>query len=274
MARGSEDARQIERILKHGPLSAFADANLFKAEEVQPILFCPVGYKPNTWGQQINSLLERLGDWDARFLGEYAAVFDMRYFWQADGLYVIPKPEVLAIHLKIDRPYEEGWGQLTQKGPLAALAAQRVVKNWLEDRLTPDLFRLAESARTALLQLARQQPKGDFFVVPAQTGKLYAGKSPRNASWQIEHATFPAQWRWSAYCVGWSLYTNPHRLQDDVHLFVDCPGDELRFADTEFDYCPCFRLAAGELYFSGHWLEDPDGDFGSASALAVVSLGP
>lgn len=240
------------------------EANPYAGEKVKASLFYPRGWKPASVETQVKLLIERLGTLDEKSINSLLAkVYNVD---KADGLFVVPKPSVLARMLQIEDPFGTGWGELTERGPLVALADQRAFRNWRQGKLTPDRFRLSPSARTALEALEAEQP-GDFLVFAAQTGKLWGGYSPRNSRWKIEHASNPAQWPLPAYCLAWILFTNLTRLGKDEHLAIDCPGDEFQAkARDEFVDCPTFYWDGGKLYFRTRWVEYPHGLFGSASA--------
>lgn len=240
-------------------------ANPYAKQRAKPAYLYPEGYAPRPIEDRVHTLLERLGDLDARHVPDLARGWDLSRYPKADGLHVEPKVTVLAARLKIERPFAEGWGQLLQAGPLAALATTRNFHNWREGELTPDRFRILPSAASALLYLEYIQP-GDFLVYPAHTGLPFAGFSVLDSRWEIKHAEDPEQWPRPAWSVGWDIFTNPHRLTEFAHLAPDCPGDEFR-AGFGFDRCPCFYWPGGRLHFYDSWVGHASGSFGSASAF-------
>jgi hypothetical protein len=273
MDRKSKAARLAEALL-NGDIAEAAIAELlshivnpYANERLEPRFFYPEGYTPNSVEEQLTRLLVHL-DWlDTSHVEWLAASWAMDTYLQADGLYVVPKPSVLAAHLELSDHWNN-FGLLTEQGPLAVLAASRKFTNYRAGELGPDRYRLAVSARVALEQLEAEQP-GDLLVFPAQTGKLYAGFSPRNSRWETEHVTNPSQWPMPAYVDGWIIAANPHRLEKYEHLVIDCPGDEYRFeADGEFDEVLYFYVNGdGALYCDYRWTVDPYDGCGSASGF-------
>ncbi len=236
--------------------------NPYRSEKVEPRFFYPEGYKPNMVDEQVAILLDRLPWLDTSHVVEIAA--DWGQYEQADGLYVVPKPTVLAAHLGLEDHWTN-FGLLTEQGPLAALADQRTFTNYRAGELGADRYRLAESAKAALQALETSQP-GDLLVFPAQTGRLYAGFSTRNAVWEIGHEA--NQWPVPAYCGGWMLYVNPHRLEKFEHLAIDCPGDEYRLgASGEFSDALYFYFNDGLLYCDALFVDYANVYFGAASGF-------
>lgn len=263
--RHSEAARQIEAILLQGPLRAEQHFNPYADEKVDPRFFYPNGYQPRSVGQQVKTILGHLSGLDVSHVEALAASWDK--YEQADGLYVVPKPSVLARYLSITDHWDN-FGLLTEQGPLAALVKRRKFTNWRANELGPDRYRLADSAKLALKALEAEQP-GDVLVFPAQTGKLFAGFSVRNARWVIEHAANPSQWPLPGYVAGWMVFANQRRLTRYEHLVIDCPGDELRFGPVgEFGFALYFNFDNDGLYCFGGWIDRPSGRYGSASGFA------
>ncbi len=233
IGRGEVTQAQLLEALKHIEITT----NPYAGEKVAATYSYPKGYKPNSVEDQVKRLLAVYSWLDASNVDAFAKSWVR--VEEADGLYVIPKPTVVGQHLGITEPWDN-FGTLTEQGPLAALASTRKFHNFRSGYLDTAYHRLAESAKSALQKLEADQP-GDLLVFPAQTGKLYAGHSPRNARWEAEHHN---QWPLPAYIVGWMIVANPHRLEQYEHLIVDCIGDEYRL-DTgdEFD---------GVLFFCVH----------------------
>lgn len=260
----SEDARQIEAILVNGPLKGTEQhLNPYAMEKVAPRYFYPKGYQPSGIGEQVKVLLGHLSRLDVSHVGQLAASWPTNNL--ADGLYVVPKPSVLARYLSLVDHWDN-FGLLTVQRPMAALATQRKFANWWVNELEPDRYRLADSAKTALQALEAEQP-GDVLVFPAQTGKLYAGFSVRNARWEIEHAANPSQWPLPAYVVAWILYANSHRLSQYEQLGIKCSGDYYRSdAGDVFNRALSFLFDDGKLRCNAYW-DGSQVNFGSASGF-------
>ncbi|MBI2590337.1 MAG: hypothetical protein HYW33_00445 [Candidatus Blackburnbacteria bacterium] len=238
--------------------------NPYASEKVRPVLSYPRGYRPIATLDQVTAFSAKLGQLDDSQIVRLATSLVEA---AADGIYLVPKPSVLAIRLGISDPLGEGYGQLLEQGPLAALSGQRPLRNWREGKMGPDRLRVLASTKAAIEQLEAEQ-EGDFLVIPAQTGKLYAGYSVRNSRWEIEHAADPAQWALPAYCLAWMLFANPHRLEKNEHLAIDCPGDEHRPSpDAVSGSCLFFCWNGSRLRFVNNGIGYASGDFGSASAF-------
>lgn len=265
----SDLARRLEAILAGGVSQVqHIETNPYANEKVKPAYFYPKGYKPNSVKEQVKRLLA-VYDWlNASHVDALAKSWGK--YPEADGLYVTPKPTRLAEpeHLNIANHWDN-FGLLTEQGPLAALSSQRTFKNYREGQLGPEFYRLADTVREALQKLEAEQP-GDLLVFPAQTGKLYAGFSPRNTRWEIERVASPSQWPLPAYCGGWILVANPHRLEKYEHLVIDLPGDEIRLSAGEpFDDCLYFDVDDyGTLYLCGRWVRNAR-DFAGAGSVLV-----
>lgn len=248
-------------------ISAIAQrsVNPYASWKVRPILSYPKGYKPNKVEDQVKVLLSRL-DWlDTSYVARIAASWGEHD--QADGLYTVPKPTVLAGRLGLAEHWQN-FGLLTEQGPLAALVGQRTFKNWKTGQMGPDEYHLRDSATLALQALEAEQP-GDVLVFPAQTGRLFGGFSVLNARWEIEHADSPAQWPLPAYCIGWIVFANQHRLTKYEDLAIDCPGDEYRLVFDEPLNSLCFAFYKGSLhcYHRGEFVDSPDDGCGSSSGF-------
>ena len=257
---------QIEAALVH--------FNPYASERVEPKFFYPEGYKPNSIEEQVGRLRLRY-DWlDDSHVAEIAASWPE--YERADGLYVIPKPSSLAVHLGVENPWDN-FGLLTEQGPISALAVHwtengRTFRNYLNGQMTPEYYRLAGKAKSELALLEATQ-SGDLLVFPAQTGRLYAGCSVRNSRNQIQRAENPSQWPLPSYVVAWMLYANEHRLTAYGHLAIDCPGDEYSFdADGRFDDSLYFGFSGGRLNFGSGLIGYADGGFGSASGFSRLYL--
>lgn len=261
IGRGEVDQATISQVAAH-----IVNVNPYASEKVQPRYFYPKGYQPSSVMDQAAQLLHELSWLDVSHVRELAASWQMEQYSQADGLYVVPKPSVLANRLGI-ADHWVNFGHLIEQAPLAALAKQRKFTNYRAGELGSDRYRLTASCKSALEVLEAQQP-GDVLVFPAQTGALFAGFSVRNSRFEIEHATTPSQWSLDAYVVAWMVYCNRQRLEKYEDLIVDCPGGEYSSgAGDQFDDALYFDFYDGELYCHSGWTDDPDDGCGSASGF-------
>ena len=221
----------------------------------------PKGYKPLPVREQTKILCEYFGI-DVPSMLPFK---NIKVHPESDGLYVIPKPSFVAKHLRV-RPQDpyKNWGRLTEDGPLAALESQGNFKNWRKGEMTNKYIKLLDSTKKALQQLEEDQ-EGDFLVISAQTGKKHTGKSVQDVRNSLNDGK---EWLLPAYCVGWMLFTNPHRLTAWEDLAIDCAGDEYSYgADDEFGYCLYFNWYEDEVHVDGSWVEYARESFGSASAF-------
>lgn len=256
IGRGEVDQATLIEALRH--------INPYTNEKVEPRFFYPEGYKPNPVEEQVRILLGRF-DWlDTSHVSEFVASWSE--YGQADGIYVIPKPTVLAAKLGIEDPWTN-FGLLAEKGPVAALSETRKFYNYRSGRMGPEYYRLHGEAKSELAALEATQP-GDVLVFPAQTGRLYAGFSVRNAQEEIKRVEKPYQWPLPSYIVGWILFANPHRLTRYEDLAIDCPGDEYSFeVGGQFEVSWYFSFSGGKLGFLSRLFGDANGKFGSASGF-------
>lgn len=259
IGRGEVDQATLNRVVSH-------ITNPFAGEKAKPSFSYPRGYKPSSVEEQVRILLGHF-DWlDTSHVNELSSGW--AEYKQADGLYVVPKPSVLATRLGIP-DYWETFGLLTEAGPLSALSTQRKFTNYLVGQPGSGRYRLSQSARLAIEALEATQ-SGDLLVFPAQTGKLFAGFSVRNARFEIEHASGPSQWPLPAYFVGWMIFANGHRITKYEHLVVDCPGDEYRFAGSGagFDRALYFGFDDGGLCCYNRHVAGAGDRYGSASGFS------
>lgn len=249
--------------------AALAHFNPYASSRVEPRFFNPEEHKPRAIEEQVGRLRARC-DWlDDSHVAEIAASWPE--FEQADGLYVVPKPTVLAARLGIEDPWTN-FGLLIEQGPIAAIASAweesgRKFTNYRVGKMGSEYYRLNEAAKKALMALEADHP-GDVLVFPAQSGKLYAGYCVADSRLVIQQAENPAQWPLPFYVIGWMLYANPDRLTRYEDLAIDAPGDEYSFeASGGFDYALYFRFGDGALKFAYRFIDNPDESFGSASGF-------
>lgn len=259
IGRGEVTQAELIKALQHIETTT----NLFSATRREPAYFIPADYQSaggEVLAERLRAVrptinLERL---DQRI----AAVVQHAH---SDGVYAIPSVSYEAKFLGIKNPWDNFGALIEEVG--RALASGRRFTNYRAGNLGADRYRLTESAKSAQIALEKEQP-GDLLVFPAQTGKLFAGYSPRSARWDIEHASSPAQWTLPAYIVGWILFANPHRLEKYEHLIIDCPGDEYRFGPgEEYRYVLYFGFGDEKLYLGDRWDNGPSNDCGSGSGF-------
>lgn len=262
IARGEVDPSTLTELKK--------EVNPWAGEKVKPTLSYPKGYKPKSVEEQATALVAIFPTLDVQQVKALAGSWE--HIDGADGLYVIPKPTVLAARLGIADPWND-FGVLTEQGPIAVLNSQRTFTFWRKGEMGPARYQLAKSAKDAL-QALEQRQLGDVLVFPAQTGMLYRGFSPRSARWEIEHVVVPLwQWPLPTYVVGWMLFANQHRLTKFEHLCIDCPGDEYRLeAGGAFGKALYFDWYGGRLRCGSGFVDDAYDDFGSASGFGWGSI--
>ncbi len=256
LGRGKIDQATFQSVIRE-VVNPFAD------EKTEVRYFYPDGWKPTGVEEQLAVLQGFYPDLDGSHVVEIASGITVPD--DADGLFVVPKPNSVAVKLGVENLYGEGYGQLLETTVLAHLASQRKFHNYRAGVLTQDRVRMRQSAADTIRKLEEEQT-GDFMVFPAQTGKKWGGYSPRNARWDMERGTteFPLP----AWVVGHIVLTNPKRFEKNEHLFVDCPGDEYWFeGDAEFAYCLFLIFYDGQLRLYRRHLDGARDHCGSGSGF-------
>lgn len=132
--------------------------------------------------------------------------------------------------------------------------------NYREVALGPDRLRQSKETVHAFQKL---ESWGDFYLVPAQLGSKYLGKSMDTVRKEFTANEFGL----GALEVACILITHPNLLKEGGG--IDCPGDEFDFSggDARWAYGPCFWRNDG-LRFGPHWsYYAGGGSIGSASGF-------
>jgi len=256
IGRGEVTQAQLFEALKH-----LKTRNPYEIEQIKAVR--SYTDKVLSSGEYVKSLLE-IHPYDASHVANI--VRGLGKDSRADGIFVVPKPSVEAKRLEIEGSWWENPGALLGEA-FKALSKKWRFDNLIGDKLTPSNLQMEESAKDALIELEKQQ-QGDLLVFHAQTGKRYAGASPRKALWTIEdtQGEFPLP----SFVVAWMLFTNPVRMASVKDLIVDCVGDKFRFdAGGEFGGVLYFAVPVRveRLFIDGRWSDNPNDNTGSASGF-------
>ena len=170
----------------------------------------------------------------------------------AEGHFVIPKPE------RIAKNYHEALEKI-----LEIIGKTRSFTNWRKGELGPKRLKLTERTKAGLAMLSAKY-EGDYFLLPAQFGLTYRGKSVQRT--RVLYT--PTEFGNDPLSVGAMLVTHPERLQSSNDLFIDCPGAEYDYnADGSFDYAPIFNFYDGEVHFYANRVSYYSSYYGSSSAF-------
>lgn len=171
------------------------------------------------------------------------------------GKFKTPKNISIPVNYKTDMyliPKFTDYNQAVETA-LKAVKETRPFYNWREGKLGKEYLKETErkiEGRKSLIDC------GDFYLIHAQMGSKYKGKSVENVRKEFSSNEVGL----GAYEVACILLINPDVLKRYEDLWVDCPGDEYSYnADGSFSKCPFF-------YFDGGVLEFDTSDVGSAVA--------
>lgn len=267
LPRNSDEAAQIERILANGALTAAILANQYADEKVVSRLVLPAGYIPaqpeEVLARELKWLeAQSITDLHPHKVSEYAEKWGN--YAAAHGFCVVPKPSLLAHRLGVEDP--KAWGLLTEKGPIAVIAAQRKLKNWREGQMGPDYWDIEPAAEAAFAELEEMQPEGGFIVFPICSGWVVDGYnlSPRNARVQVENAKSPRMWPVPSYAGLWYVFGNPSRITMYEDLCMNFIGDRVRLEPGRaFGNCSSLDFYDGQLDFDDWWIDDANESFAS-----------
>jgi hypothetical protein len=134
--------------------------------------------------------------------------------------------------------------------------------------------------------IAEQQADRDFFVLPAQFGQVYAGRSARRSRDLLKESEFGL----GAFAVGCMLLTHPERMSKRGDLGIDCAGDECvcpgvdrcyrmmvcaihhpHSCGKDFVSIPFYEFSPQGARFSTRLFCDAIPEFGSATGFVPVS---
>jgi len=195
-------------------------------EETESSYGYPDGFLIRTPQDQVEILLKHFPKLDASHVQELASGELPNW---AEGWAVIPKPEKIGT-------YHEALAKAIE-----LLAKDRKFQNWREGELTEKHLRLKEKTLQAHAKL-NEQP-GDFWVIPFQFGKKWAGHSVRNAQVRFADNEFGL----GPYEVAILLLTHPNRITGQGQLYIDCPGCEY-CPDGDGDFFACLNFRWSSFY--------------------------
>lgn len=151
---------------------------------------------------------------------------------------------------------------------LAVIGDTRVFYNYRKGNIGPDFLRQSAVSREYWDKIKSIQD-ADIFVIPAQTGEKWKGKSVQSARQGFEKGEFGL----GAFHVAAMLLANPERLSEYKDLWIDCAGDEFDDADDgeRWFRAPIFRFSGGRRRFVADGVVPAYDDYGSASAFSPQS---
>ena len=182
----------------------------------------------------------------------------------AEGWFLVPRWEALA------PSYNEALEIVLER-----LKADRGGRfhNFRRGRLGPESLRQHAQAKAALDRIATAQPGRDLLVVPAQFGRLHAGRSIRRARAMFADNEFGL----GALHVAALVLTHPARLdhpdwrrQRISAGALECSGDEYDDAVRRYGRSPCFFCDGGEEEFGTHWIHQAEATSGSVTAFLTA----
>ena len=180
------------------------------------------------------------------------------------GLIVVPKLEAVARLVK--KPPASWKANNVAMGFLLDVFKEAVpgFHDYTQRSIGPKYERLLAATEQALLAIGAKTP-GDVLVLPAQTGALFAGYSPRSSrghmSALVRH--FPLH----GFGGGCLALTDPERFANGA-LWMDCPGTERApHGDGDFSCCPCW-VFGGRLRFDSYGVGNRSPRCGSASFVS------
>ncbi len=147
-------------------------------------------------------------------------------------------------------------------------STRRLFHNYRKGQLTVDRYRRHAKTVSAYQKMALEQ-RGDIWIIDAQLGLGYAGKSVRRA-----RVCFAGnEYGLDPIAKGSIVLTHPNRFVRWEQLHADCAGAEFApDADGGFSGAPCFRwCGGGGLRFGARYVDDPLEDYGSASGFISQS---
>lgn len=167
---------------------------------------------------------------------------------ESDGNFLIPHWTLIA------KTYNEAVEKV-----LALIAKSHPFYNWRKGKLGAEYLRETERKKEMLARY-----KNKLFVIPAQTGKKYAGKSVETARKEFAENEVGL----GAYEVGIIALTHPERFEKWDELDCDCPGDEYSYdASDPFGRSPRFYFHGDGLRFGAGMVLRAFDNFGSASGF-------
>jgi len=172
----------------------------------------------------------------------------------ADGWFVVPKVEEIA------SSYEEAVNRL-----LILISEKRQIKI----KKPSYLHRYPDTSKKIENLYARE--KNCFIIIPAQMGKLYAGKSVRRARKLFAH-----EFGLGSFEILSILITHPDRLVNDFNLYIDAAGDECELSNVCFNGdnsgVPCIGIngfSGSTLFFTSRTPSFPHPQYGSATGFII-----
>ena len=175
--------------------------------------------------------------------------------------------------------YAEGWFLIPSlrgsyieslKHALDCVSKQRGGKfvNWIADRMDNGHLRPIRLFYRNFPKNKWRISAGDYYVIAAQTGARWKGKSVK----QVREDYSLDEFGLNSYEVACILLSHPERLEKDGDLWIDCPGNDFSpDADGDFSEAPIFLFHDGEVKLGTFWVGDASDCYGSASGFVPQS---
>jgi len=218
--KGGEFQQKLQAIMNELGVLPYAD------EETKSSYGYPKNFRIRSVSEQVEILRKHFPDLDASHVEELARG-DLPA--DAEGWAVIPKPDKTGT-------YHESLAKAVK-----LIAKDRKFKNWREGELTERHLRLTEKTKQTHAML-NEQP-GDFWVIPFQFGKKWAGHSVRNAQVRFAESEFGL----GPYEVAILLLTHPDRITGPNQLNIDCAGCDYS-PGAVGDFFACLRFDWDSYY--------------------------
>lgn len=229
-------------------------SSLFADEEVVPTNGYPPGYhKPKDIAEQMEILWQLFPG--IGFALEQLA--ERPFPPNTEGYFAIPKWETMA----------KTYGEAVQK-VLDKIEETRNGRfyNSRDSKLGPQYLRQSAKSAAMFQALALEQRDHNILVVAAHFGINHGGRSVRRA----QEVMLKSEFGLGAFAVGIMLLTHPERLGKHDDLWIDCAGDEYRYASEDsFVRAPYFDFSGGTVEFGAGEINHVDSGCGSASASVL-----
>lgn len=162
---------------------------------------------------------------------------------------------------KVAKTYNLAVGKVLEE-----IGKSRPFINWIDGELGEEQLR--ETLRKK--EMIEKVTKEGVVELEVQLGQKYKGKSVKEARELFTINEFGL----GAYEVGCILLAKPDILKNNDDLWLDCPGDEYDFSDSDvrFDRAPVFRWDDGKLEFDTIWFGDACAYYGSVSAFLPQTI--
>lgn len=220
---------------------AMPKGNDYADETVNLAFFYPKGHYIPSLAEQRDRLLAAFPG-----LNLPEPVYEHTFQRGFDGVAYHVFPERLGLQFDIPDGNHSNYGKVIEEIILPALAAVYKANghgfyNHLARELGPNLIRLDERSRAIFNQM-QEITVMDAFIAPVSLGQLwkpytYSARNARETCF-LSRKFLPQ----GLAQVGCHLVAIPDRLVSYNDLWIECPGDEYRYAGCEWECSPFFPL--------------------------------